>query len=39
MPAAVQLDSKLCAWTIEIQEVIVERMLAAKFAAREISVP
>src|SRR5215510_6603658 len=39
MPAAVQLDGQLCARAIEIQDVIVERMLAAKFVAREISVP
>jgi hypothetical protein len=39
MSAAVQLDSQLCAGTIEIRDVIVERMLAAKFVAREISVP
>jgi hypothetical protein len=39
MPAAVQLDGELCARTIEIQDVIVERMLAAKFVSREISVP
>ncbi|HMF46702.1 MAG TPA: hypothetical protein VKE29_08515, partial [Candidatus Udaeobacter sp.] len=37
--AAVQLDGQLCARAIEIQDVIVERMLAAKFVAREISVP
>ncbi len=36
---AVQLDSWLCARTIEIQDVIVERMLATKFVAREVSVP
>ena len=36
---AVQLDSWLCARTIEIQDVIVERMLAAKFVSCEISVP
>ncbi len=39
MPAAIQLDSQLCARTIEIQDVTVERMLPAKFVAREISVP
>ena len=39
VPAAVQLDAELRAWTIEIQDVTVERMLAAKFVAREISVP
>jgi hypothetical protein len=39
MPAAVQLDGELCARTIEIQDVTVERMLAAKFVSREISVP
>jgi hypothetical protein len=39
MPAAIQLDSQLYARTIEIQDVTVERMLPAKFVAREISVP
>jgi hypothetical protein len=39
MPAAVQLDGELCARTIEIQDVTVERMLAPKFVAREIPVP
>jgi hypothetical protein len=39
MSAAVQFDSQLCVRTIEIQDVIVERVLAAKFAARKISVP
>jgi hypothetical protein len=39
MSAAVQFDSQLCARTIEIQDVVVERMLAAKFVARKISVP
>jgi len=39
MSAAVQFDSQLCAGTIEIQDVIIERMLAAKFVTREISVP
>jgi len=38
MSTTVQFDSQLCAGTIEIQDVIVERMLAAKFVAREISV-
>jgi hypothetical protein len=39
MSATVQFDRQLCARTIEIQNVIAERMLAAKFVAREISVP
>jgi hypothetical protein len=39
MPAAIQFDSELCARTIEIQNVIFERMLAAEFIACEISVP
>jgi hypothetical protein len=39
MAAAVQFDSQFCARTIKIQDVTVERMLAAKFVAREISVP
>ena len=39
MSAAVQFDSQLCARTIEIHDVIAERMLAAKFVAREISIP
>jgi hypothetical protein len=39
MSAAIQLDGQLCAGTIEIQDVIVERILAAKFVTREISVP
>jgi hypothetical protein len=39
MPAAVQLDSQLCAGTIEIQDVIFERMLAAELIACKISVP
>ena len=39
MPAAIQLDSQLCPRIIEIQDVTVERMLPAKFVAREISVP
>ena len=39
MSSAVQFDSELCARTIEIQDVIVERMLAAKFVARETLVP
>ena len=39
MSTAVQFDSQLCAGTIEIQDVIFERMLPAKFVACEISVP
>jgi hypothetical protein len=39
MSAAVQFDSQLCVGTIEIQNVIVERMLAAKFVVRELPVP
>jgi len=39
MPAAIQLDSQFRARAIEIQNVTVERMLPAKFVAREISVP
>jgi hypothetical protein len=39
MPSAVQFDSQLRARTIKIQDVIVERMLASKFVARETSVP
>ena len=39
MSAAVQFDSQLCARTIEIQDVIVERVLAAKFVLGEISIP
>ena len=38
MPAAVQLDGELCARTIEIQDVTVERMLAAKSVSCEIPV-
>ena len=38
MPAAVQLDGQLCARAIEIQDVIFERMLPAKFVVCEISV-
>jgi len=39
MLAAIQLDSQLCARTIEIQDVIFERMLSTKFVVCEISVP
>ena len=39
MSSAVQFDSELCARTIEIQDVTVERMLAAKLIACKISVP
>jgi hypothetical protein len=39
MSAAVQFDSQLCARTIEIQDVIIKGMLAAKFVACKISVP
>jgi hypothetical protein len=39
MSTAVQFDTQLCAGTIEIQDVIVERMLPPKFVACEISVP
>jgi hypothetical protein len=39
MSAAVQFDGQLCARTIEIQNVTVERMLTAKFVACELSVP
>jgi len=39
MSSAVQLDSQLCVRAIEIQDVIVEWMLAAKFMPRKISVP
>jgi len=39
MSSAVLFDSQLCARTIEIQDVFVERMLAAKFVVGEISIP
>ena len=39
MSTTVQFDRQLCAGTIEIQDVRVEGMLAAKLVACEISVP
>jgi hypothetical protein len=39
MSSAVQFDSQLCARTVEIQDVILEWMLAAKFVACELAVP
>src|SRR5216117_3311859 len=39
MSTAIQFDGQLCVGTIEIQNVIVELMLATKFVACEISVP
>src|SRR5439155_24557192 len=39
MSTTIQFDGQLCVGTIEIQNVIVERMLATKFVACEISVP
>ncbi len=39
MSTAIQFDGQLCVETIEFQNVIVERMLATKFVACEISVP
>jgi hypothetical protein len=39
MPIAVQFDSQLCARAIEIQHLIVERMLASKFVASKTSIP
>jgi len=38
MSSAVQFDSQLCAGTIEIQDVTVERMLAAELKAGKISI-
>jgi hypothetical protein len=39
MATAVQFDCQLCPRTIKVQNVIVERVLAAKFVACEVSVP
>jgi hypothetical protein len=39
MSTAVQFDSQHCCRTIEIQDMLVDGMLAAKFVAREISIP
>jgi hypothetical protein len=39
MSTAIQFNGQLCAGTIEIQDVVVEGMLAAKFMACKIPVP
>jgi hypothetical protein len=39
MPATVQFDRELCGRAIEVEDVTIQRMLAAKFIAGKISVP